>query len=289
MKDKLTLGTAQFGLNYGIANREGQVKLSEMGRILDYAWSEGLRTIDTAIAYGDSEERLGQVGVKGWDIISKLPPLPDDCSNVRQWAFDSVEASLVRLKITTLSGLLLHKPVQLEEERGVRLYEALTELTASSMVNQVGISVYEPVELDLIEKFRNLNIIQMPFNLIDRRFENSFERLKRAGSQIHVRSAFLQGLLLMDQKDRPAKFSRWENTWKGYEKFLLQTGMSRLSACLNYVLTKEQVDHVIFGVDSLEQLQEICAAADNKVIEFPASLENSDRNLINPAQWSTFE
>ncbi|MDP3467536.1 MAG: aldo/keto reductase [Daejeonella sp.] len=289
MIDKLALGTAQFGLNYGIANNKGQVKLSEIDCILNYANSQGINTIDTAIAYGDSEAQLGKVGINGWRVISKLPPLSNQCPNIRQWVYQSVEASLERLKIPCLYGLLLHKPNQLNEDRGAELYEALTEMESSSMVEQTGISVYETDELSLIDELTGLSIVQVPFNLIDTRFENFFKKLKENGNQVHVRSAFLQGLLLMEREERPKKFSRWESIWDSYEEFLKQSGTTRLEACINYVLSFIEVDNVIVGVDSLEQLKEICAAADKKNIVYPDFFKNQDAELINPALWSTFE
>jgi aryl-alcohol dehydrogenase-like predicted oxidoreductase len=289
MKDKLALGTAQFGLNYGIANFKGQVKLSEIGRILNYGYGQGLNTIDTAIAYGDSETQLGKVGISGWKVISKLPPLPDQCPNIKKWVSQSVEASLERLKIPNLYGLLLHKPIELTEDRGVELYEALTEIESSSMVKQIGISVYATDELSLMDGFNRLSIVQVPFNLIDRRFENFFEKLKKAGSQIHVRSAFLQGLLLMGREKRPNKFKRWNSIWDKYEDFLKQSRLSSLDACLNYVLSFKEVDNVIVGIDSIEQLKQICEVAGERNVVYPDSLNNQDAELINPALWSTFE
>ena len=102
---KLTIGTAQFGLDYGIANRSGQVNFEEIQKILDFAFDLGINTLDTAIAYGDSETRLGLAGVSNWNIVSKLPSVPKNCKNICAWVVDSLEGSLNRLKVSSLFGL----------------------------------------------------------------------------------------------------------------------------------------------------------------------------------------
>ena len=111
--NRLALGTVQFGLNYGIANQQGQVSHDEAKAILDHASAHGIDTLDAAIAYGNSEQRLGEIGVQHWQVVSKLPAIPEGCSDISQWVADSVKESLQRLKIKRLYGLLLHRPQQL--------------------------------------------------------------------------------------------------------------------------------------------------------------------------------
>ena len=110
---KLVLGTVQFGLPYGIANQVGQVSLAEGTSILQLATACGIDTLDTAIAYGESEQRLGQIGVKGWQIVSKLPPIPDGTAQPIRWVETEVASSLQNLNVSSLYGLLLHRPLQL--------------------------------------------------------------------------------------------------------------------------------------------------------------------------------
>jgi Predicted oxidoreductases (related to aryl-alcohol dehydrogenases) len=110
---RVALGTVQFGLSYGIANQSGQISRDEASAILQEAWASGIRMLDTAIVYGESEQVLGEIGIPSWDVVSKLPEIPLDCSNVMEWVFDSINGSLDRLKIDCLYGLLLHRPEQL--------------------------------------------------------------------------------------------------------------------------------------------------------------------------------
>lgn len=148
---KLALGTAQLGLNYGIANRQGQVSVDEAEEaILRHAQSSGMDTLDTAMAYGDSEQRLGVIGVAGWHVVSKLPAIPDACPDVFRWVATSVQESLQRLQVTSLYGLLLHRPEQLLARDGERLYLALQQLKDDGVVGKIGVSIYDPSELDAL-------------------------------------------------------------------------------------------------------------------------------------------
>lgn len=288
---KLTIGTAQFGLDYGIANRGGKVSFEEIQKILDFALEEGINSLDTAIAYGDSETRLGLAGVKNWNIVSKLPSVPDSCPNIGAWVKDSVEGSLDRLKVDSISGLLLHRPDELNSEIGEELYESMEHVRSLGMVSQLGISIYAPDELKCLKRYQNLNIIQSPLNIIDRRIlaQEVIELAGVENLQIHTRSAFLQGLLLMDPAQRPTKFSKWQQLWSAFDKFIDESGLTRLEVCIRYVLAVEAVSKVIVGVDSLNQLKEICDSASGELPEIPMELISNDPVLINPALWAKIE
>ena len=145
---KLALGTVQFGLNYGVANTDGRVSTEMAESILRSAQLSGMDTLDTAIAYGDSESVLGGLGVQSWKVVSKLPALPEGCSDVTHWVKSQMQESLRRLGLQRMDGLLLHRPGQLLEAVGPDLYAALQSLKAEGLVAKVGVSVYGPAELD---------------------------------------------------------------------------------------------------------------------------------------------
>ena len=206
---KLALGTVQFGLPYGIANQAGQASRSEAKLMLQLASASGIDTLDTAIAYGSSETCLGEAGVQGFKVVTKLPVVPDDCGDVSAWIQQQVNLSLLRLGVTAVYGLLLHRPDQLLGANGAKIYQALQALKDKGQVQKVGISIYAPSELEaLIPRFP-FDLVQAPFNLVDRRFYSTgwMQRLKDNDVEVHTRSAFLQGLLLMNQSDIPSKFS----------------------------------------------------------------------------------
>ena len=286
---KLAIGTAQFGLSYGIANQVGQVDRIEAKAMLKVALANGVNTLDTAIAYGDSETCLGQVGTQGFNVVTKLPALPDDCVDVSAWVRRQMDASLLRLNVMTVEGLLLHRPQQLLEKNGDNLYSALQQLKSDGLVKKIGISIYDTSELDLLCERFQFDLIQAPFNIFDRRliYTGWMERLALQGVELHVRSAFLQGLLLMSANDRPNKFSPWNKLFLEWDSWLKLNKLTPLEACLSYVLSFPNVSKVIVGADSLVQLKEIILASSCKFSLFPEGLMSRDTALINPANWAT--
>ena len=289
MSERIALGTAQFGLPYGIANRNGQVAPEAAAAIVDLARSHGVDTADTAIAYGESESSLGQIGMSGWRVVSKLPPLPLDCVDAPEWVEQRLHESLARLGLSRLYGLLLHRPAQLLEGQGSDLYRQLVDVRRRGLVAKIGVSVYEPAELDLLLPRFALDLVQAPFNVLDRRLADTgwLTRLHAAGVEVHVRSVFLQGLLLMAADDRPAWCREWQPLWDAWHRWLEQQGASALDACLAFVLAHAEVDRVIVGVDSLEQLRGILASCTRRVPVAPPSLGSTDPRLINPSKWVT--
>ncbi len=285
---RLALGTVQFGLNYGIANQAGQVTSEDAQKIIELSHSYGMNMLDTAIAYGDSEQRLGQIGISDWQVVSKLPAVPEGCSDIAQWVAETVAKSLQRLNTSSLYGLLLHRPQQLLEKNGDRLYDALLQLKRDGLVQKIGCSIYSPLELNELCKFFSLDIVQAPFNILDRRLIETewLGRLSKLGTELHVRSVFLQGLLLMKPNDRPAKFSKWSSLWSGWDSWLETTGQTPLQATLRFALSMPEIGKVVIGVDSPQQLKEIIDAAEGSLPLIPEDLQSSDLDLINPANWA---
>jgi aryl-alcohol dehydrogenase-like predicted oxidoreductase len=285
---RLALGTVQFGLRYGIANQHGEVSDSEMTAILAYARAHAVDTLDTAIAYGDSERRLGEAGIEGWRVVSKLPAVPEGCADVAQWAKASAEESRQRLRVASLHGLLLHRPQQLLERGGEDLYRALIELKQQGLVSKIGVSIYDPSELDALAANYTFDLVQAPFNILDRRLIDTgwLSRLHERGIEVHVRSVFLQGLLLMAPQARPPRFARWQALWRQWDGWLAQTRLTPLQACLRHALDFAQIENVVVGVDTLSQLTEILQALDGPAPQVPRDLHTADPDLINPARWA---
>ncbi len=288
MVSRLALGTAQFGLNYGIANQVGQISRMEAGAMLEIAEKNEIDTLDTAIVYGESETCLGEIGTQGFRLISKLPGLPDGCSDVGAWLKQQVAASLSRLGLTSIYGLLLHRPEQLIGHNGEVLYSALQSLKDYGLVQKVGVSVYAPSELSALMAKFNFDLIQAPFNLIDRRIYESgwLDRLKDIGVEVHTRSVFLQGLLLMPQADIPIKFMPWRDLLQKWSQWQIANNISALQACLAFPLSFPQIDRVVVGADSVRQLAEIIQAANVKINNTEPTLQCDDEQLINPAMWA---
>ena len=285
---KIALGTAQFGMTYGISNLAGRVSLDDVRYILQAAAAQGIDTLDTAIAYGDSESTLGQVGMGGWNVVTKLPVMPETCADVAGWVEAQVEGSLNRLGVCQLHGLLLHRPDQLLGEQGVQLSEALQLIKTQGLTRKIGVSVYAPEELDSLAGRLPFDLVQAPLNILDRRLVESgwAEKLKNQGTELHVRSAFLQGLLLMPAERRPEKFSRWSSVWSEWHRWLGATHLTPLLACLGYCLGIDGVDQVVVGVESVNQFNEIMSTTYPTLPNLPNWLQPIDADLINPGRWS---
>lgn len=284
---RLALGTAQFGLPYGIANQDDQVTRTEAKAMLQLAATNGIDILDTAIDYGESETCLGEVGTQGFKLVTKLPAVPDGCAGVRGWVQDQVGASLARLGVSTVYGLLLHRPEQLLGTSGKALYQTLQGLKETGLVQKVGVSVYAPSELEALIPQYHFDLVQAPFNLVDCCLNTSgwMQRLKYEGVEIHTRSAFLQGLLLMPQTALPPKFAPWSDLWERWHKWLSDRDISAVQACLAFPLSVPEIDRVVVGADNVSQLAQIISAAASDVPSDLPDLSCDAENLINPARW----
>jgi aryl-alcohol dehydrogenase-like predicted oxidoreductase len=288
MNDRLALGTVQFGLSYGVANQSGLVASEEASRIIAAAATGGMRTLDTAIAYGTSESVLGSCGVTGWEIVTKLPAIPDDCDDVQSWSLKQIEGSLTRLNVDSVHGVLLHRPDQLFGVHGSALLSALRLMQTRGYTKKIGVSIYAPAELNDILALGVFELVQAPLNILDRRLAESgwAKRLSELGVELHTRSVFLQGLLLMQGAQRPAKFNRWSSIWEEWARWLAVSGLSPVQACLRYVLSIGEVDRLVVGVDNLAHLQDILSAAAGTLPDLPNWPTIPEVELINPAHWN---
>jgi len=288
VSNRLILGTAQFGLPYGVANRLGLIDRTEAAKILNLAWSEGIDTLDTAAAYGESERRLGEIGVRQWRIVSKLPAVPESAADVGAWVRTSIAASLRLLGTASLYGLLLHRPQQLLQPVGKALYRALLEAKDRGEVTKIGVSIYAPEDLDALGSQFKLDLVQGPLNIFDRRLSATgwLAKLHAAGVEVHIRSIFLQGLLLMDPVTRPARFNAWQPLWDQWHRWLEEQSMTPLQACMGFGLSRSDVDGIVVGVDSLLHLKGILESTKRVPLPPPEHLQTDDLELINPSRWS---
>ncbi len=284
---RLALGTVQFGVPYGVANTSGQVPLETARAMVQVASANGIDTLDTAIGYGESEQALGKIGMDGLNVVSKLLPLPASVTDAHAWALSEAEASLARLGVSQLHGLLLHRSSDLSGPQGAALYAAMRELQQAGKVRKIGVSIYAPAELDAHECTYTFDLIQAPFNLVDHRLASSswLKRLRDQGCEVHVRSAFLQGLLLMQRNAIPPKFAPWNALWDRWHAWLKQHDMDAVRACLAYPLSFPEIDRVVVGALDVAQLRQIALAAGHTPTAPLPDIACEEENLINPAKW----
>lgn len=290
---RIGLGTAQFGMDYGISNQSGQVSAAEARKILALAATAGVRVVDTARAYGDAESRLGEWLAKDHQflIVTKLAGPPEDAaaSSAKRWVVDAFRRSLKRLRATHVHGLLVHGATDLLGPRGAETWRAMETLREGGAVDKIGVSVYTGQEIDLILDRYPLELVQLPLNVLDQRLVRSghLERLKAAGVEVHARSVFLQGLLLMDPPGQlEPHFEPARQSLDAFHTAARAAGRSPLDAAVSYVLSVDEVDTAVFGVTSATQLAEILLAAPKSMpAGWFAPFALDDERILDPSRW----
>lgn len=283
---KIGIGTAQFGMSYGILNSKGQVPPAEVSQILKLARSAGIKTIDTARSYKTSELVLGLSGVSDFDIVTKIPKIPLGTLDVKSWLRQTVNDSLKSLGVLGIKSLLLHHPSDLLSDNGSALASELLEIKKQGIVRQLGFSIYSPESLQSLVQVFWPDLIQVPLNIFDQRIISSgwLSRLKESGTEIHARSAFLQGTLTVEPESLPSQFLPWIQDFENFKRWTIENNCSQLDAALGFCLSQNQVDKVIVGIDTTFQLDEIIQSTKVSLKNFP-DMSKQDLNLIDPSRW----
>jgi len=286
---KLALGTVQFGIDYGVNSTYGQVKPEEVKKILSYARSKDIDFLDTAPAYGNSEKILGKANVTNFKVVTKTRHFsnPKINSSDVHLLNNDFHYSLKDLKQDNIYGMLIHNADDLLKPGAEKLFNQLQELKQAEKIMKIGVSVYDHSQLQSIMDNFDLELVQMPFNVLDRRMIDNgiFDELHRRNIEVHARSVFLQGLLLMTQQNRPDKFSRWSALWETWHEWLNDNQITALEAAVRYAVSIPEISKVLVGVDTRDQLKEILVASNGFLPNIPSELHTNDVNLLNPSNW----
>jgi aryl-alcohol dehydrogenase-like predicted oxidoreductase len=291
---KLGLGTVQFGIDYGVSNSVGQTPLQEVRNILVEAAKVGVRVIDTAALYGTSEEVLGQALWEGhkFAIVTKTVKIsnaevgPADVDDL----YLGFQDSLTKLQQSAVYGLLLHDADDLLKPGGHYLWDCMLRLKEEGKVQKIGISVYTAQQIEAVLAIYQIDLIQLPINVLDQRLlrNGQLAALKAAGVEIHARSAFLQGVLLMPIDRLPTIFKRISPLLQDYQLQVQSNGLTLVESALAFVSSLSQIDAVVCGVNTCGQFCEIASAISDTVtvMDFSAyAIE--DIELLNPAKWNS--
>ena len=274
---KLVLGTVQFGLQYGV-NSAGRPSEEAVKGILAEAAKGGITTLDTSSAYGNSEEILGECVTpeEGFRIVSKYPKGE---ISVREM----FNGSLKRLKVDKLYGYLLH---HFEVYRNnPKVWDEFIALKESGKVKKIGFSLYTPEELQFILDNKSpFDLIQVPFNIFDKKFLPYMKDLHEKGVEIHVRSTFLQGLFFKDREALPEKLKPMKKYLLELDEFSKRSGLSISETALNYNLQNPYIDGVLIGVDNVEQLKMNLTSVKDTPIDI--EIEVKEQELLNPVNWN---
>lgn len=292
---RLGLGTVQWGMAYGIADRRGQAPFAEVGNMLRIASEHGISLLDTAHTYGEAEKVLGRhdISSQGFRVVTKVPPIRSsyiDAQAAAQVAA-AFQESLQRLRCAQAYGLLVHQAGNLLMPGSDRLWAALQSLKGEGLVEKVGVSVYHPRQLENILERHRIDLVQLPFNLYDQRFAQTglLRRLKQAGIEVHARSAFLQGVLLLPPDRLPGHFVAIRDHHAHLHHRIGEAGLTPLEACLRFCLARDDIDRVIVGCKTVEQLAEVLGVVKGKDTGMDLSAVGhysiSNESIINPQVW----
>lgn len=288
MKSKLILGTAQLGMNYGINNSRGKINKPEAFEILEYAFDNGIEYLDTAPVYGDAQQIIGEFhhlhSTKKFKIISKIP-----VGFSLKRLENLIDDFLLEMNISSIEVLHFHSVHDYLNADRQLLNRVISNLRQANKVVDFGVSIYENSDADQLLKDENIDVVQLPFNLLDNLNHRGqiLNALNLSGKKIHSRSAFLQGLFMMDIDKLPFEELKpyIENTWKISKHFDISIEALALQYCLN----NDLIENTLIGVDNLEQLKKNISSEREKFkLDCFLGVNNInilDRTLLNPSKW----
>ncbi len=299
VKDKLCLGTVQFGLEYGINNKTGKPAEEQVFTMLDLAVEKGIEYFDTAAAYGNAEEILGRYFEsrnlqKQVKVISKLLPnlVADDDYKAEAIVENEIRKSLERLKLECLEGYLLHTPTDFYNQS---VMNGLFLAKEKGLIKNLGVSIYETEHALDVAKSGIVDYIQIPYNVFDQRMEGTdfFSITKANGVTVFARSPFLQGLLFMADDDIPAYLERARLYLHDFNKIISKYHLSRAEVALSLSCLNPGIDYVVFGVDNIEQLTENIEVFNRNsdtdsicIEELKQHFMNIEKEIIFPSLWA---
>lgn len=282
----LALGTVQFGTDYGAFNREGRVGESMVAACLDHAAAHGIDLLDTARAYGESEQVLGRLEAAArFRIATKVPGLKGKGAD---GVVRSIEASLIALRTDRVHALMLHDAADLAGPGADGVWRALENLVEEGVISKAGVSVYDPEEALTLAARYPLGIVQAPYSAFDQRMRRAgaFSALAERGVEIHVRSVFLQGFALADPATLPIHLRAHRGKLERFRALAEAHQLTPLQLALATAWQETAIDRIVVGVLSLANLDEILdAAALNISVPEVFECASDDTMLINPSLW----
>jgi len=285
MINRISIGSAQFGLDYGINNQKGKVTSLEVSEILNYSIKNGVTFIDTASSYGNSEKVLGAQNLvfkKEFSIVSKI-------AKINLAPIDAINKSLNNLNLKKIYGLLAHDFSIVTNH--LDFYLEMIKLKEIGLVEKVGVSIYHLKELNyLIEKEIPFDLVQIPYSVLDQRFHEVLPKLKEMRVEVHTRSSFLQGLIFMNPKALNESFNSAKESIIELKTLSRKINVPISSIALIFALLNPNIDKVIIGVDSKEQLEEnlnglFFSDLVKENYKFLKNLNIDDEQVLLPYNW----
>lgn len=281
---KIIIGTANFGMKYGLGNKNLNQK--EIKKILSFGKKNGIRTLDTAPSYKNAFENLRRNKIENWDIISKIPSIPKNIDNINHYIQKIFFSNLKKINLSKIHTILIHDEKDiLNVTKGKKILKILNHFKKEKLVKRVGCSIYDSYKVKRVIKNYDFDVIQCPYNIFDKRLVDSglFRLLKKRKINIHLRSIFLQGLLLKKKKDIPIQFKNNQKITK-YYKLLEKYNLSNIEFCLSE-LDKIEYEKVLIGISHTNQLKDIINFK-NHLNKSTNILKTKNLKLIDPRKWN---
>lgn len=281
-KNKIIIGSANFGLKYSQLNSYKKVDKKEIKKILRFCEKNKIDYLDTAYGYGNAEKIIGQLKKTEWKIITKIPKIKSQNSiEIRKHILEIINNSLKNLNCKSLYAILFHDEKQLLSKNGSEIFKCLKYLKKKGMIDKIGVSFYTPeILIKTLSNFK-IDLIQIPINYINRSFINQkiLKKIKKQNIEVHARSVFLQGLLLKKKTNNKKfkKFIGYINMWHNKNK------ISRLESSLNFFNNLNFIDKYIFGLESLKQLKQIIKTKRRIIMNFP---KFNEKYIEDPRKWT---
>ena len=282
---KLAVGTVKFGTNYGLINKK-KIYLNEINKISKFIDSKinNINLIDTAFSYGKSHKIIGRTKLNKLKIVTKIRFLSKNKINYFNKNIDNL---LKDLRVNKIYGLLFH---DVKDAINKNYLNLLLDLKKKKIIKKIGVSIYSPNDLKIILKLWKPDIVQVPFNIFDQRLVKSgyLDLLKKLKIEIHVRSCFLQGLLVNYDRNKKKfkKFQKWNGLLESWSGWCRNNNISKFEACLQFIKNYKKIDYLVVGFDNLKQLKEIIYTLDKKEIKITNKFYSSDLKLIDPRKWN---
>ena len=288
MENKIILGTVQFGLDYGINNNKGKPNQKEVKSIFDYANKNNINFLDTAEAYGNSHEIIGEYHANSnnkFKIITKFSSarvdLPENIS-------ERINRHLKTINVDSIYCYMFHNYDDFKNYFKLFKLELL-ELKSRGVIKKIGVSLHSNHDINDVLKYNDVELIQIPFNLLDNMSKRKkvILKAKKLGVEIHTRSTFLQGLFFKDLDTIEGEISVLKKYLLELRKIVDINEINNLA--LNYVCSNSNIDAVLLGVDNVSQLKNnfTCINVNNftNIIKNIISINVKEENWLNPANW----
>lgn len=282
MNEKIIIGTAQFNAEYGI-NRQNLNPTNFKQKILKYSIQNDILYFDLSNKYCDYKNLKFD---KNHKIILKIY-FEEKENNLEKFIFKTIDIFKSNLKINSFYAILIHNFDDLEKEKLDKIFITLKSIKKKGIVHKIGISTYNFQNIIKNIKKYNFDILQCPFSIIDRRLieNNILKKIKKFDIEVHVRSIFLQGLIF--KKSFNGYFKKWSTLFDRLNSYLKKKKLSKLEACIFFILNNPKVDKFIVGVENENQLDEIIKTVKSyEFHKFPKNLQSKNLKLINPSIWS---